>query len=119
MSLSPASARLRRKLTEIARIGSVLSYGNLMLACGIENRFALSEQLGEVSDDCRERNEPLLSALAVGKETMTPAGGFFAKAMEHADYSGSEDEGDRIRWWSRYLAEVHVYWRHRAEGDGE
>lgn len=115
MRLDTVNPKLRAKLIEVASTGGIMTYGDLMQSCDIEDRFQLSHELGVIADDCADRSEPLLVAVGVLKETGTPSGGFYEKAEEHAGYNGSKDDGLREAWWVKYLQnDVYPYWKQRG-----
>jgi hypothetical protein len=111
MRLDTGNPKLRAKLIQVASAGGIIAYSELMESCNIPDRFLLSHELGVIADDCAQRGEPLLVAVGVLKESSSPSGGFYEKAVEHAGFDGSTDEDERMRWWFSYLAQVHAYWR--------
>ena len=100
---------IRDRLTRSARLGHPIAYSNLVsgLAFAGPNSHALADMLGEISSECAEAHEPLLSAVAVyisGEKRGEPGPGFYAIAkhlgllrpdvpeMEALSYWGSEAE---------------------------
>jgi hypothetical protein len=111
MRLDTVNLKLRLKLIEVARAGDVVTYGELMRACGLPDRFVLSHDLGVIADDCVERGEPLLVAVGVLADTSAPSGGFYEKAEDLGVFLDGNSEDARLKWWLNYLKHVHAYWK--------
>lgn len=84
--------RIADVLYGVAVAEGLIGYGPLGRRVGLQANF-LSQPLAQVSERAAERNEPIWSALVVGKETGRPHEGFYALARRlRSEYANLDDE---------------------------
>lgn len=86
---------LREWLVEVARRDAVVTYGEIMVAFGI-NRFALRYGLGFLGNQALNQGEPVLTALVVNRQTRMCGAGF-------RNEFGVDEETERKK--------LYAYWR--------
>lgn len=87
------AAELRGLLIGTARLGGLLTYGEVVRLLGEpwspKARTALFDALDCVGEENRRRKEPLLAALVVTKATGLPGPGFFRKWLPQAEHDAN------------------------------
>jgi hypothetical protein len=103
---------LYKRLTEVARRGSVTRYGEVAPLVGLDmavpgDRDRISILLDEISRHEHGLGHPLLSAVVIHKDDNMPGNGFFALAQGLKLFRG----GDRFLYFVEELRRVHDHWR--------
>ena len=113
-----AYARVHEELVTAARHCRTLTYTDVGHAMGLTNPvgYHLAREtgqiLGEISEDEVHEGRPMLSALAVGKESGIPGNGFFILARQLGKL-GSEDWAAEIAFWEAEVGAVYGTWAER------
>jgi hypothetical protein len=85
-------ARLRKALTDQAKVGKTISYGDMARRLGLQPPHTihrLTEALERLMEDDAAAGRPLLAALCTGKARPgLPGPGFFLKAQMLGLFSG-------------------------------
>jgi hypothetical protein len=93
---------MRQWLIRVARTGQPVTYGQVMAAFGLD-RFSLRYALGNLGREAREREEPVITALVVGKATGHCGPGF------NLEFGIEDDAAERkrlYRYWRKHEPEV-------------
>ncbi|WP_155641278.1 HNH endonuclease signature motif containing protein [Burkholderia cepacia] len=93
----PKLAAMRTWLIEVARNKRVVTYGQVMDAFGID-RFSLRHAMDYLGHQADNRDEPIITALIVGKKTLRCSQGL-AK-----EFHVSDDEAERQRLYAFWNA---------------
>jgi hypothetical protein len=101
---------LMNLLIERAQDQTPGTYADIAERVKLHAHTQLNWALGAVSDECRKRGLPVLSALAFAKKTGIPSPGFFEQVAYKA-YGGTDDHESMKRFWKRYLINVYVAWQ--------
>jgi len=103
---------MRKKLTEVAKRATVITYGDLGAIFGYDmknpdERNQLYYQLGEISWAEHDKRRPLLSSVVVHKDDNMPGGGFFSLAKDAGLMKGN----DKDVFFAQELNRLYEYWR--------
>ncbi len=110
------------KLQEVAAARETVYYSDLGDLIGLDmshpkDRNRLSDILGDVNVAEHAEGRPMISAVAVLKESgqheadMRPGVGFFNIAHDPLGlYSGSKDPDEQLAFWIPELTRVHDHW---------
>ena len=96
---------LYEKLKEIARARSKIAYSELAESVHL-NRRRLGPPLEEICRYEDEQGRPMLSVVAVYKQSRIPAPPFFDLARTLGAYKGDND----LEFFTDELRKVHDYW---------
>ncbi len=102
------------RLKEAARKNELVFYGEIAHIASINlnldaGRGALGRLLGEISHHEHESGRPLLSVVAVNKDTQFPSQGFFDLAREVGKYVGHSPTGT-LTFYATELQAAFDYW---------
>jgi hypothetical protein len=107
--MSELNIDLMNVLIERAQDQTPGPYRDIGERVGLNPHTQLSGPLGAVSEECRRRGLPILSAMGFEKRTGVPSQGFFDQVAYQA-YGGAEDRESKKKFWKRYLLNVYVAW---------
>ena len=96
---------LYQKLKEVARSRDKIAYSELAKSVHL-NRRRLGLPLEEICRYEHEQDRPMLSAVAVYKQSGMPAKPFFDLAHTLGVYKGDND----VQFFTDELCKVHDYW---------
>ena len=96
---------LYEKLKEVARAKGKIAYSELAESVHL-NRRRLGPPLEEICRYEHEQGRPMLSVVAVHKQSGIPAPPFFSLARTLGTYKGNND----LEFFTRELRIVHEYW---------
>ncbi len=107
-------------LIEVARRGTLITYGELLsrLGGGPGRRY-IGEVVGRISEIELQAGHPKLSAVVVRSDTMMVSGGFFGlpdtpqaiRRSTRAQWQNPYLSEADIRYWQSQLQEVYQYWQ--------
>lgn len=116
-------SRIHSLLSEAARTDDeFVLYPEIVRMAGLDHLFgdaasgALGHLLYEVNeyDLSQDASRPMLSAVAVSKETTTPSVGFYRLAQDYGKLRSSSP-GEDLEFWLHELQTLREYWRSRSE----
>lgn len=99
---------LYENLKEVARAESKIAYSDLAKSVHL-NRRRLGSPLEEICRYEHDQSRPMLSVVAVYKQSGMPAPPFFDLAHTLGVYKGGND----FEFFTRELCKVHEYWSSR------
>jgi hypothetical protein len=105
--------QLRERLEATAVSRALISYSDLVAdvpELDGPHSHAVADMLGEISAHCHADGAPLLSALAVYKDTREPGPGFFA-AAKHLGFEPGPSADGRLTFWAREVERCHRHWQ--------
>ncbi|MBK9751374.1 MAG: hypothetical protein IPO91_32030 [Chloroflexi bacterium] len=102
------------RLKDAARQNELVFYGEIAQIAHINlnldaGRGALGRLLGEISRREHESGRPLLSVVAVNKDTQFPSQGFFDLAQEVGKYEGHSPT-EALTFYATELKAAFDYW---------
>ncbi len=111
--------RLRQALTEQAKAGSPVAYGELARRLGLKPPYTihrLTEALERLMEEDAAAGRPLLATLAVSKTRRgLPGPGFFLKAQMLGVFSGDPEGPDAGLFYADELERAVIYYGAQTE----
>jgi hypothetical protein len=113
--MPPPNPQIYQTLTESARQGALVTYGELAPLAHLNlaspaDRNTLSEMLGEISTYEHDHGRPMLSAIVVHAEDMQPGPGFFTLARELGRLHGSSDQAE-LAFFAGEVKQLFACWK--------
>ena len=104
---------LRDRQEQTARSGRTISYSELVAGtdvAGLEHwHHVVADLMLVVADAAHDANLPMLTAVATGKASNRPGGGFYDAARHLGELSPGAPDDDGF--WIGQLNQVHARWR--------
>lgn len=104
---------LYARLTQAAKVGTFVSYGDLSAAIGLPltdgaNVNALNALLEEIADNELANDRPLLAAIIVNENSNMPGAGLFSYAKRNGLMKPKDK--DNLAFFLTEAKKVHDFW---------